>query len=231
VLQDGTFSTLSDRITVYVRGRDANGELTGLLVQDERDRTRPVTIIAERGAMVGEGDGSRVFMVNGTRQQYDRASGRLSVLSFEKYTLDLAELRDAPTGRSREPQERALWDLWFDPATYADPTFGSGMQTEAHRRLVQPLTAFALGALPLAFLLSGEFNRRGQTRRVLLAVLFGFLFIAADLGIQNLAGRVPAAIPMMYANVLAPVLAALWLLLRDARRGARRAGRFAPAAT
>src|ERR1700757_4167461 len=37
VLQEGTFTTISDNLTVYVRGRDTNGEMTGFLVQDERD--------------------------------------------------------------------------------------------------------------------------------------------------------------------------------------------------
>jgi lipopolysaccharide export system permease protein len=229
VLQEGTFTNISEKLTVYVRGRDKNGELTGLVVQDERDRMKPVTIIAERGAFVGDDSGSRVFMVNGNRQQLDRATGKLSVLSFEKYTLDLSELRDAPGARSREPQERYLHELWFDEETLADRTFGRGLVVEAHRRLLQPFTAFSLAALPLAFLLSGEFNRRGQTRRVLLAVLFAFLFEAVELGIQNLAGRSLAAIPVMYLSALLPMLALLWVLLRDERRAPRGAAILQPA--
>jgi len=127
VLQEGTFTNISEKLTVYLRARDKNGELTGLVVQDERDRMKPVTIIAERGAFVGDESGSRVFMVNGNRQQLDRATGKLSVLSFEKYTLDLAELRDAPGARSREPQERYLHELWFDEETLADRHFGRGL--------------------------------------------------------------------------------------------------------
>jgi lipopolysaccharide export system permease protein len=229
VLQDGTFSTISEKITVYVRGRDKNGELTGLVVQDERDKNKPVTIIADRGALVGDGDGSRVFMVNGNRQQLDRSTGKLSVLSFEKYTLDLSELRDAPGSRAREPQERYLNELLFDPETYNDPNFGRAAVVELHRRLVQPLTGLSLAAIPLALLLSGEFNRRGQTRRVLLAVILAFLFEAADLGVQNLAGRTVAAIPMMYVNALLPIVGAAWVLLRGDRLGIRRQAALQPA--
>ena len=39
-------------------------------------------------------------MVNGTRQQRDTANGHLSVLSFERYTLDLAEFGDVPARRA-----------------------------------------------------------------------------------------------------------------------------------
>ena len=72
MLQEGTFTTISENLTVFVRTREANGNLSGFLVQDERDPTKPVTIVAERGAFVVDGEASRVFLVNGNRQQFDR---------------------------------------------------------------------------------------------------------------------------------------------------------------
>src|SRR3954468_16978414 len=63
VLQEGTFTTVSERLTVYIRARDENRELLGLLVQDERDKDKPVTIIAERGAIVDTGSGPRIVML------------------------------------------------------------------------------------------------------------------------------------------------------------------------
>jgi lipopolysaccharide export system permease protein len=209
VLQEGTFTTLSDRLTVYVRSRDTSGELTGLLVQDERDKEKPVTIVAERGTFVETGNGTRMVMLNGNRQQFNRATGKLSFLSFEKYTLDLDELRDAPVSRMREPQEKYLHELWLEP------TPDNSYRVERHQRLIQPLTVPAFVAIPLVCVLLGEFNRRGQTRRVLLAVVLAFAFQALDLGFKNAASRLPAMIPIMYANVLLPVALAAWLLLRD----------------
>lgn len=207
VLQEGTFTTISERLTVYVRGRDANRELLGLLVQDERDKDKPVTIVAERGMFVDTDSGPRIVMLSGNRQQFNRTTGKFSLLTFEQYTLDLGELRDAPVGRSREPQERYLHELWLAPPP--DIAF----LVERHTRLVQPLTALVFAAIPLGCLLSGEFNRRGQTRRVLLAVLVAFVFQATDLAFKNVASRVPAAIPMMYLNVLAFGGCCAWVLL------------------
>ena len=48
LLQDGVFNTLSDDLTIYVRGRAANGELIGLMIHETRDPEKPVTIVAER---------------------------------------------------------------------------------------------------------------------------------------------------------------------------------------
>src|SRR3954468_11505994 len=50
LLQEGTFTTISDKLTIYIGGRDERGEVTGLLINDDRDPQQPVTILAERGA-------------------------------------------------------------------------------------------------------------------------------------------------------------------------------------
>jgi lipopolysaccharide export system permease protein len=209
VVQEGTFTTLSDRLTVYVRERTQTGELTGILVQDEREPERPVTIIADRGAIVEEASGPRVVMLNGTRQQLDQSSGRLSMLTFERYTLDLGDMRDVPVGRMREPRERDLDQLWREPAEDAST------RVERHLRLAGPLTALSFTLIPLACLLTGQFNRRGQARRVLGAVAFAFLFEAVDLGIRNGAARSAMLLPLVYVSSIAPALIAAWFLLRE----------------
>src|SRR5438034_1201987 len=49
LIQEGTFTTIADKLTIYIRSRDDRGEVTGLLIHDNRDPKRPVTILAERG--------------------------------------------------------------------------------------------------------------------------------------------------------------------------------------
>lgn len=218
LLQDGIFNTLSDSLTIYVRGRDTNGELVGLLIHETREPEKPITIVAERGTFVDTGTGPRVLMVHGSRQQYDRTTGKLSALTFEKYTLDLAAYRDAPDIRDREPDELYLHELMFRRARPGD----TSRFIELHVRLINPLTALAFCAIPLACLLTGEFNRRGQTQRVLMAIFFAFLFETLDIGFKNLAGRTTLAVPFVYLNVLAPIVATAWLLWRDGSHAAPR---------
>jgi lipopolysaccharide export system permease protein len=216
LIQDGVFNTLSDHMTVYVKSRDGNGELLSLLIHDTRDPDKPVTIFAERGAFVDTPDGPRILMANGTRQQRDRASGKLSVLTFDKYTLDLAGLRDAPGVRERQPEERYLSEL----LSADDRGEDRSLTVELHMRLANPLLALAMAALPVACLLTGEFNRRGQSRRILLAILLAFAMQLLDIGLRNLAGRTDAAVPLLYANVLLPLVATCFLLWRDSVQGA-----------
>ncbi len=213
LLQEGIFNNISDSLTIYVRAREANGELVGLLIHDSQTRTKPITFVAERGAIVEAEGGPRMLMVNGSRQQRDTETDKLSVLTFEKYTLDLAGFRDAPGIRDPEPDERFLGELLFPPE--GRPVDTRRLMVEANLRLVTPLTALAFAAIPIACLLPGEFNRRGQTRRILVAILFGFLFETLDIGLKNLAGRSTIAVPLLYVNVFLPTAATAWLLWRD----------------
>jgi len=213
LIQEGVFNTLTDHLTVYVRTRDRLGELGGIVVHDTRDPSRPITLFAERGALIDAADGERVLMLNGSRQQYDMQDGRLSVLSFERYTLELPTGNDTPGVRYREPDERYFHEL-LNPDQQSLRSFGPGLALELHVRLVTPLTALVFTLIPLACLLPGEFNRRGQGRRILAAIILAVLFEILDLGSKNLANRAISTVPLLYLVALVPIAVGGWLLLR-----------------
>jgi len=222
LLQEGTFTTISDKLTIYIRGRDERGELVGLLINDNREPQRPVTILAERGVFADTPAGSRIIMVNGNRQQFDPETRKLSLLTFDRYTLDLDSLHDAPVVRFREAQERFLDELFFPPAD-TDPALRLSLIIEAHQRILIPLSALSFSLIPLACLLPGEFNRRGQLKRTLLAIVIAFLYELLDIGVNDLASRSAAAIPLMYAINLLPFIFGLAILLRrNVKLGFRR---------
>jgi lipopolysaccharide export system permease protein len=212
LIQDGVFNTLSDQLMVYDMARNEVGDLMGLVIYDARDPNKPVTIFAERGAFADTPEGPRLLLVNGTRQQRDESNGHLSVLTFEKYTLDLSDLGDAVEPRDRQPDERHTGELLFSGDRHDRSFF-----VELNMRLVGPLAGLSMAALPILCLLPGKFNRRGQTRRVLLATVLAFLFEIFDLGLRNLSGRTDIAIPLLYLNVLLPLGAMALMLWRDGR--------------
>ena len=222
LIQEGTFTTIADKLTIYIRSRDERGEVVGLLINDNREPHRPVTILAERGVFADTPAGSRIVMVNGNRQQYDRTTGKLSVLTFERYTLDLDQMRDTPEVRFREAQERFLDELFFPPSE-ADSALRLSFTVEAHQRILIPLSALSFSVIPLACLLPGEFNRRGQLKRALLAIVVAFLLELLDIGVNDMASRSAAAIPLMYVINLLPAVLGLAILMRgNIRLGFRR---------
>jgi lipopolysaccharide export system permease protein len=102
--------------------------------------------------------------------------------------------------------------LFFPPGDL-DATNYRNFIVEGHQRLAIPLSIFSFVIIPLACLLPGEFNRRGQLRRVLLAVVFALVFQSTDLGIKNLAVSHYAAIPLMYVIDLLPLVLGFGMLL------------------
>ncbi len=222
LLQEGIFNTVTDGITVYVRDRTAKGELLGILVHDTREPENPVTMMAERGAMVHSEDGPRVVMLNGNRQQRNAENGQVSMLYFDRYTVELARLQETVHTRWREPKERFITELFIPGSHPGDIAYRSELVAEGHQRLVMPLYSLCFVLIGLAALLAGEFNRRGQTRRVLLAILLVAVLEAQALALHDLATRSAHAIPVMYAGVIVPILASLYALLRVPRRNVPR---------
>jgi lipopolysaccharide export system permease protein len=220
LLQEGVFTNLIDDVTVYVRARDSSGELHGILVHDSRVAGQPVTMMAERGALVKTEQGPRFVLLNGNRQEINKLHGQLSLLYFDSYALDLGHLAEDPANRWREPRERYLHELFNPGDGYDDQRNLGKFWAEAHQRIVTPLFAFALTGIALATLLGGQLNRRGQWRRILIGIGAAFAFEAIGLGLVNAVSKTPDLAPLMYINVLVTLSIAFYLLLRR-RRGSK----------
>lgn len=222
LLQEGVFNNIADGLTVYVRERSADGELFGIIVHDERNKKRPVTMMAERGAIVSGEDGPHVVMANGNRQEVGK-DGRLSLLYFDRYSFNISTRSDDEQPRWREPRERFLHEL-FAPEAEQGPALGyAKLRMEAHHRLASPLLPVTFTLVALALLLHGDFNRRGQTWRILAAVGIVILLESAVLGFKNLGERAPEIVPLLYATPIVPAIIAAWALSPQAPRMRRRA--------
>ena len=218
LLQEGVFNTLTDNLTVFVRARSPDGRLEGILVQDDRIPNRPITAMAESGAIVQTADGPRVLMVNGNRQEVAKDTGKLSLLYFDRYTLDISNDQQDIDVRWLEPRERYLSELFHPTNDPDDINNYYKLRAEGHQRLISPLYALGFTCVALALLLSGEFNRRGQTRPLLIGSLIVVGLQAGGLGLNNLAATVPSLVPFMYVNAIAPIAGGLYILMWPPRR-------------
>jgi lipopolysaccharide export system permease protein len=88
------------------------------------------------------------------------------------------------------------------------------LRAEGHNRLVAPLLPVSMTLVAIAALLAGDHNRRGQNRRVVAAVVLAAALQASNLSMQNVVTKWPAAVPLLYANALLPILLASWWLSR-----------------
>jgi lipopolysaccharide export system permease protein len=210
LLQEGVFTQISPDLTVYVRSRDPDGTLRGILVDDGRDKTAHATILSEVGRLIEGPNGPRVLLVNGSRQEIDRQSGRLNVLTFGQNELDLADTQATSGERLRDMTEMSLSELLHPPMS--NPRDVSKWIAEGHKRLTTPLTAISYALIALLAVLSGTFRRHGSFVRPLVAVAAMVALLAFGLAMDNLAARNNAMLPMMWVQALAPGMICGWLL-------------------
>jgi lipopolysaccharide export system permease protein len=218
LLQEGVFSSVGEELTVYARDRDAGGTLQGILVHDSRERGAPVTILAESGRIISTPQGPRVTLFNGQRQQVERvvlADGtttlRLTVLTFQENSLDLARANRNEGQRFRNAQERTLDEL-LNPEDGVSVRDRGRFLAEAHQRLSSPITAVTFALLALAVSLSGQFRRFGGGINLFVGSLLMVGLLALGLSIGNLAARQTALIPLIWLHALLPGLASAWVI-------------------
>lgn len=206
LLRDGTFNDVDAGITVYLRDRTSEGELTDILIHDARDKARPVTLMSRRGVLASGPVGPRVVMYDGIREEVGDAPGQISHLYFDRYVVDLKVLRADLPERWEEPRERGIHDLI---AAGNDPGESRNLPrflAEMHLRLSTPLFAFSFTLIGLAALLSGDFSRRGQNLRITLATVMVVVLEGAALGLANAASKNPLFAPLLYLVVSVPAL-------------------------
>jgi lipopolysaccharide export system permease protein len=223
LIQPGVFTNYRDGLTIFVREQASDGELRGLMIHDTRDARKKVTVMAERGALASTPGGPRVVLMNGNRQEVESDTNKLSLLYFERYTVDLGGIVDVIGERWRESRERSIHELLTAKVEDVGPRAIAQFRAEGHDRLASPLYTLAFPIIALALLLHGDFNRRGQARRIALAIAVVLVVQAASIGFKQVATKLPDLLPLIYINALLPIAIGLYVLTWPARRRPRAA--------
>jgi lipopolysaccharide export system permease protein len=207
LLEEQVFNNPIDGVTVFVRERDAQNNLHGILLHDNRDPKQTVTMIADHGRMQQTPSGPRFYLENGVRQMFK--DGKVSWLAFDDYAIDIAFYgKDSP--RKQDADERTITQL-FDRDGLT-PKEQAAYHAEAHHRIAWPSFAFALPLFALATLFSSEFNRRGQWRRMIIAAAGMLVIVLIYFAMRNLTLKYNAVVIAMYGMVVGPALVSAYLL-------------------
>ena len=215
LLQEGVFNTLHDDLMVYVSERDDNGTLSGLLIHDNRKKDKPVSIIAEKGAISPTKNGPGVVMVRGNRQELNRETGQLNVLFFDRYVLQLSMFNKKFKPRWKSAKERYLHELFWPGTGKDDLANAAKLRIEGHRRLTTPLYNMAFILLSLGIMLSSGFSRTRNPKGIFAAAMMCIIVRMLGLGVTNLAVKNAALIPLMYLNVFGAMFLGYMILKGD----------------
>jgi lipopolysaccharide export system permease protein len=209
LLQEGVFNTPINGLTVYIESHSSDGMLQGILVHD-RNREKPITVIAQEGQLIHNKDGFYLDVING-QQESETEDGNIEVLYFDSYSMDLSTYSKDNSLRPLEPEERYLGDL-LSSHPDLDSIKQARLTVEGHQRLIWPLLSITISMVALACLLSGQFDRRGQWQRILVSVVLSIFIVVLNFITKNLSIAHPHIILATYANALIPMCIAFSIL-------------------
>ncbi len=120
LIEAGVFTDLTPGVTFFAHARDRSGGLSGIIVDDARDRSRHLIYTAERGAITVTPEGPRAMLENGTYQETNLQTGQVSMLYFDHTSVELGSLFNRNNGpRRRSAEELYLGEL-FSAGTAED---------------------------------------------------------------------------------------------------------------
>ena len=220
LLEEEVFNNPIDGVTVYVRARDKQDNLSGIVLHDSRNPAQTVTMIADRGRMEQTAAGPRFHLQHGMRQEWKQ--GRVSWLSFDEYAIDIA-FYGQDVARKPGPSERTIGELFAREGLTEKQV--AAYRAEAHQRMTWPLLALTLPLLVLALLFTSEFNRRGQLRRILAASVSMVALIILYFACRSMSLKQPWLAGGMYLLTIGGALVSARLLVLGRRLRAPAAAR------
>lgn len=213
LLRTGNFHDIKEGLSFYARDRGKDGDLEGILLHDTRKEGHPITIMAERGEMIRTDKGPSVLVKNGIRQELNTATGQLGQLSFKSYLIDLSSMTNTFKERWKEPRERTMFELLHPEGPDLDPSVMKRFLSEFHLRLTLPFLAVTFCFIACALMLTGQFQRRGMTGKMVIAALLIIAIESTMLSLVNLINKQPELVPLLYVLTLAPV-PFCWVMLQ-----------------
>jgi len=212
VLQPGRFSSPESGLTFHIRDRAMNGDLLGLLVQDERDDKEVMSYLAERGRIVSNEDGAYLVMMDGYVHRYDSEAKdkNVQIVAFDQNVLDLSELNAKTSGsKGMAPRERYLGEL-LNPTAKDVKSFGGAIRLELHDRFSTALYPLLFAFLAVAVLGHARTTRDSRWAQILLAFGLALGLRIAGLTASNLVALNASAVALVYAIPVGAILVAAW---------------------
>ena len=91
-VQPGRFIVVDGKLTLHIRARQPNGQLLGIMVDDQRDPKERGTIFAERGDLLSNERGIFLLLANGAVHRHEAGKQDPVIVRFQDYAFDLSRL-------------------------------------------------------------------------------------------------------------------------------------------
>jgi lipopolysaccharide export system permease protein len=203
IVQPGRFTKIEDKLTLHIRERRPNGQLLGIVIDDQRNQKERLSVLAEKGDIVKDQRGVFLVLENGSVQRHETGRRDPALVLFNSYGFDLSGLSNAPQKIRYSVRERYIWELYNPRRTddlFADQP--EQVRAELHDRITAPLYPLAFVMIAFAYLGAPRTTRQGRTMSLMgaitaVAALRGLGFAGMIAGVQT-----PAALVLPYLGLI-----------------------------
>ncbi len=207
LLQEGQFNSFDNGLTLYIKERLGDGSVRGVMAYDAKDPKKITSLVAEKGLMFQDKDGFQLVFNKGTRQEFNPDTKEFSILKFDKYTMWFSDKKNVGETRNVNAAEYSLeYLINAKPSDAPTPAMYRKYKVEILKRLTKPLYNITFAFLAMFGILAPFYNRRGQVGRINFVVLCALLIQSLNLGFENLAAKNLVFSPLLFVNVLLPIL-------------------------
>jgi lipopolysaccharide export system permease protein len=214
LIEAGVFTDLTPGVTFFAHNRDRAGGLSGIIVDDSRDKDKRLIYTAERGAIRSGASGPRAILQRGTYQETNNKNGQVSVLYFDQTEVGLGGFLGHSAGARPRQIEELYLDELFAGTGAIDAASRQRLLAEAHRRIAEPLYSVAMAMIAAVCLISSGLPRQGQNKQMVVAIAGAGLFLVLSFVLRSGTQRLPVLAPLVYLLPTMAIAICYWFLLR-----------------
>jgi lipopolysaccharide export system permease protein len=199
VLQPGRFAQLDQNLTIRVRERQPGGQLVGIFIDDRRNRDERLSIIADRGTVMNNDNGSFLVLEKGHLERLEAGKREPTMVAFRRDAFDMSKFSNRGRDVVYGIRERYLWELIAPgPADPLVQQMPGQFRAELHDRLTAPIYPFAFAALTFAFLGTPRTTRQSRnfSMGAAIAAVFGLRMAGFALSVMTV--KTPTAALLQY---------------------------------
>ena len=183
-VQEGSFHSPINNITVYVDSISKNGTAKNILIHDTRNKDIESTILAKEGIMSNIHTNPYITVFNGSRYLNYKNSNETSVLKFDKYEFKIQKTNDANGSRFRQVEERSLKELFLPHKNLTDKV-KKEFFTEGHRRLSSPFLVILMCTTAACSILFGKTKKKFSVKRIFMISILALFIQSLYIGLIN----------------------------------------------
>jgi lipopolysaccharide export system permease protein len=210
IAQPGRFTSLGGNLTFHIAGRQPDGILLGIFIDDRRDPKEHTTILAQSGEVIKKSNGAFLLLDGGSVQTMESGQTDPRIVTFQRYAFDLSNFAGGPQNINYSAHEKFFWDL-LNPA---DAQQQSDYRAELHDRLAAPLYPLVFAVIAYMFLGPPQTTR--QSRALALVGMIGAITIVRLAGFLSVIIGVhqPSVLAVQYVVLAGAMALGLWQISR-----------------